>query len=85
MALETRHCRCPRLLFFLLLFTIPRRPRRLLNKGRVDEARQVVRHTVQENSEEELQAIIESIDLEHQSGQEALLSPKYGFPSARKA
>jgi hypothetical protein len=52
----------PALLFFLLLFTIPRSPRRLVNKGRVDEARQVVRHTVQENSEGELQAIIESID-----------------------
>src|SRR5438445_1073966 len=55
----------PAMLFFLTLFGIPRSPRWLVKKRRLDEAREVLRMTGEENFEQELQDIVESIDLEH--------------------
>ena len=55
----------PALLFFLLLFAIPRSPRWLVKKGKVEEARDVLRVTGEENYEQQLQEIETSIDAEH--------------------
>ena len=51
--------------FFLMLFAIPRSPRWLVKQGRIEEAREVLRLTGEENYEQELQDIVESIDAEH--------------------
>jgi SP family arabinose:H+ symporter-like MFS transporter len=69
----------PAALFFLLLFGIPRSPRWLVKKKRIEEAREVLRTIGQENYEEELQDIVQSIDTEHASS-DALFSWKYRFP-----
>jgi MFS transporter, SP family, arabinose:H+ symporter len=70
----------PAALFFLLLFSIPRSPRWLVKKGRVDEAREILRRTGEENFEKELQEIVESIDAEHGHADEPLFSRKYALP-----
>ena len=70
----------PSALFLLMLFTIPRSPRWLVSKRRVDEARQVLQLTGEENAEVELREIVESIDVEHGHGHEPLFSRKYRFP-----
>jgi sugar porter (SP) family MFS transporter len=69
----------PALLFFLLLFTIPRSPRWLVKKQRVDEAKEVLRVTGEENYEQELQEIVASIDAEHIAS-DPLFSWKYRLP-----
>jgi sugar porter (SP) family MFS transporter len=70
----------PAVLFFVMLFTIPRSPRWLVTKGRVDEARTVLELTGDENYERDLQAIVESIDVEQKHAAEKLFSRKYLFP-----
>jgi sugar porter (SP) family MFS transporter len=70
----------PAAVFFVMLFTIPRSPRWLVKKGRVDEARAVLQRTGDENSEQDLQAIVESIDVEQKQAAEKLFSRKYLFP-----
>src|SRR6202011_3528276 len=52
----------PAALFLVLLFGIPRSPRWLVKKKRVEEAREVLRTIGEENYEEELQDIVQSID-----------------------
>ncbi|MGB8839228.1 MAG: sugar porter family MFS transporter, partial [Candidatus Acidiferrales bacterium] len=69
----------PALLFFLLLFTIPRSPRWLVKKQKIPEAREVLRVTGEENYEQELQEIVQSIDAEHVSS-DPLFSWKYRLP-----
>jgi sugar porter (SP) family MFS transporter len=70
----------PAALFFLMLFAIPRSPRWLAKKRRVDEAREVLRLTGVENYEGELREIVESIDAEHGHADEPLFSRKYRLP-----
>jgi SP family arabinose:H+ symporter-like MFS transporter len=70
----------PAVLFFLMLFTIPRSPRWLVQKSRISEARSVLEGIGEENVETELQDIINSIDVEHGHGREPLFSWKYRFP-----
>ena len=69
----------PAILFLIMLFGIPRSPRWLVKKQRIDEAREVLRLTGEEDYEKELQDIIVSIDAEHVHG-ESLFSRKYAFP-----
>lgn len=69
----------PALLFLVLLFGIPRSPRWLAKKQRTGEALAVLRMIGEENSDQELQEIISSIDVEH-SGADALFSWKYRKP-----
>lgn len=69
----------PAAVFFLLLFFIPRSPRWLVKKQRVEEARDVLKLIGEENYERELQEIVQSIDAEH-VGEEPLFSWKYRLP-----
>src|SRR6266581_6645291 len=70
----------PAALFLTLLFTIPRSPRWLVKKQRINEAREVLRLSGEQNYEREVQDIIESIDAEHGLADEPLFSAKYRLP-----
>jgi sugar porter (SP) family MFS transporter len=70
----------PALLFLVMLFSIPRSPRWLVKKARIDEARDVLQHSGAEDYEAELGEIVRSIDLEHGHGDEPLFSRKYRLP-----
>ncbi|HXT75179.1 MAG TPA: sugar porter family MFS transporter [Candidatus Eisenbacteria bacterium] len=69
----------PAALFLVMLFGIPRSPRWLVKKRRVDEARGVLQLIGEENAEQELQDIVQSIDTEH-AASDALFSWKYRLP-----
>ena len=70
----------PAILFFVMLFQIPRSPRWLAGKGRSDEAREVLRMIGEENPDAELTSILASLQLERQYGQEHLLAARNRFP-----
>jgi len=70
----------PAAIFFLLLFGIPRSPRWLVKKGRVEEARSVLRTLGDENYERDLQEIVDSVHLEQHQTQEPLFSRKFKLP-----
>jgi MFS transporter, SP family, arabinose:H+ symporter len=70
----------PAALFFVLLFTIPRSPRWLVKKGRIEEARAVLRMTGEENFEQGLQEIVESIQTEQRQTGEKLFSSRHRLP-----
>ena len=70
----------PALLFFVMLFTIPRSPRWLAQKARVEEARSVLVLIGEENVDAEIADIVKSIDVEHGHGQEPLFQWKYRYP-----
>jgi sugar porter (SP) family MFS transporter len=70
----------PAAIFFFLLFYIPRSPRWLAKKGRIDEARDMLKSIGEENAKEELRQIVESIDVEHAGARQRLFSWKYRFP-----
>lgn len=70
----------PAFFFFIMLFTIPRSPRWLAQKSRLDEARQTLRAVGEEDVEGELAEIVRSIDVEHGHGTEPLFQAKYRLP-----
>jgi sugar porter (SP) family MFS transporter len=70
----------PAALFLVLLFGIPRSPRWLVKKGRIDEAREVLQKIGEQNYEAELQEIVDSIDAEHGHADEPLFLRKYRLP-----
>jgi MFS transporter, SP family, arabinose:H+ symporter len=70
----------PAAFFFVLLFHIPRSPRWLVRKGRISEAREVLNLIGEENKEEELRQIIESIETERTGEKQRLFSRKYRLP-----
>jgi SP family arabinose:H+ symporter-like MFS transporter len=70
----------PALLFFIMLFTIPRSPRWLVQKGRVPEARTVLQQIGERDVEGALQQIVVSIDALHGHAEERLLQRKFRFP-----
>lgn len=70
----------PALLFFIMLFGIPRSPRWLVKKSRLFEARQTLTAIGEENLDAELKDIVASVDVEHGRGQESLFQKKYGLP-----
>src|SRR5689334_24411926 len=70
----------PAALFLALLFVIPRSPRWLVKKGRIAEARTVLELTGDENYEQDLQEIAQSVHLEQSQTEEKLFSRKYTLP-----
>src|SRR5580658_9691310 len=70
----------PAVLFFLMLFTIPRSPRWLVKKGRVPEARTVLQQIGERNVEAALQDIVGSIDALHGHAEEPLFQAKFKLP-----
>ncbi len=70
----------PALLFLVMLFTIPRSPRWLARRNRIDEARGVLQKTGVENYEQELEDIVSSIKAEHALPNEPLFQNKYRLP-----
>ncbi len=70
----------PAAIFFVMLFTIPRSPRWLVKNGRVEEAREVLRRTGDENYESDLQEIVSSIHQESLQKKERLFTAKFAFP-----
>jgi SP family arabinose:H+ symporter-like MFS transporter len=70
----------PAVLFFALLFFIPRSPRWLAMKNRTDEALEVLRLTGNKDPEQELSQIMHSIHMERTLAGEPLLTRKYLLP-----
>jgi SP family arabinose:H+ symporter-like MFS transporter len=70
----------PAVFFLWMLFGIPRSPRWLVKKGRVEEARRVLQITGEEDFEQELHDIVTSIDKDHGHQDEPLFSMKYKLP-----
>jgi MFS transporter, SP family, arabinose:H+ symporter len=70
----------PAALFLVMLYFIPRSPRWLVKKRRIDEARLVLQQSGEPAYEQELREIIESIDAEHGHADEPLFSAKYKIP-----
>jgi SP family arabinose:H+ symporter-like MFS transporter len=69
----------PATIFLLTLFFIPRSPRWLVQKQRLDEARNVLRELGQQDYERELQEMVKSIDADH-TVDEPLFLWKYRLP-----
>jgi MFS transporter, SP family, arabinose:H+ symporter len=70
----------PALFFFIMLFTIPRSPRWLMQQDRREEARTTLQLVGEREVEAELDDIARSIDIEHGHGREPLFSRKYAKP-----
>jgi MFS transporter, SP family, arabinose:H+ symporter len=70
----------PAVFFMLMLFAIPRSPRWLASKSRIEEARAVLKQIGEPDPEGELQDIVRSIDVEHGHGTEPLFQAKYKVP-----
>ena len=70
----------PAALFFLMLFGIPRSPRWLARKGRMEDARRVLQSIGEENIDSELQAMNAAFEQERNQGQERLFQAKYRLP-----
>ena len=70
----------PSLLFFVLLYFIPRSPRWLVKSGLTDEAKQTLAKIGEPNPEEELEAIRKSLFDDEQLRSASLMRRAYMFP-----
>jgi SP family arabinose:H+ symporter-like MFS transporter len=69
----------PAILFFTMLFFIPRSPRWLVKKGKIEEARRVLQLS-SPAVEAELRTIVNSIDAEREQSKQKLFSRRYRYP-----
>jgi sugar porter (SP) family MFS transporter len=69
----------PALLFFIMLFFIPRSPRWLAKQGGLAEAERVL-DTIGKDTEDELAQIVHSLHAERAAGQERLFQTRYRLP-----
>lgn len=70
----------PAALFFIMLFTIPRSPRWLVKQGRDEEARQILANVGELDVENELAAIVHSVEHEHGQHEGTLFQRAYSLP-----
>ncbi|QDU32350.1 D-xylose-proton symporter [Poriferisphaera corsica] len=72
----------PSFLFFLLLFKVPRSPRWLIAKQRVDEAYVVLSKLCKDEHEiqHEMNAVKASLDVKHHSAKEPFFEREYAIP-----
>jgi sugar porter (SP) family MFS transporter len=70
----------PAALFLILLLAIPRSPRWLVQRGRVEEARGVVSLIGEKDVDASIGAMLTAVRLEEQHGQERLFAPRNRFP-----
>jgi sugar porter (SP) family MFS transporter len=70
----------PAALLLVLLFVIPRSPRWLVEKGRIEEARVVLKLIGEQDAEPALQAMRAAKELETRYGQERLFAARNHFP-----
>jgi MFS transporter, SP family, arabinose:H+ symporter len=70
----------PAALFFATLFLIPRSPRWLVQKGRTEDARDVLELIGEENVESELKDMQAAVEIERMYGQERLFSARNRLP-----
>jgi sugar porter (SP) family MFS transporter len=70
----------PALLFFIMLFAIPRSPRWLVTKDRAAEARKVLSQIGETGIEGELTHMISSVQIDRSHGAEPLFRLKYRLP-----
>ncbi len=70
----------PAVLFFVMLFAIPRSPRWLVQKGRNEEARGVLQQIGEENIQAELQSMVTARELERAHGEQSLFTWNHRLP-----
>ena len=70
----------PTVAFLVLLFAIPRSPRWLVKRGRVEDARTVLQQIGEQDYEQELQEIVESIRVEQEETGARLFSSRHALP-----
>ncbi len=70
----------PAILFLLALYAIPRSPRWLAMKHKLDEALDVLRLTGIPNPQEDLDEIVASVHLEREASADPVFSKKYRLP-----
>jgi MFS transporter, SP family, arabinose:H+ symporter len=70
----------PAAFFFVMLFVIPRSPRWLASKGRLEEARAVLVLVGEQNVDQEIKDIVESIEAERGRGKAQLFTRKHRLP-----
>ena len=70
----------PAALLLVLLFVIPRSPRWLVERGRIEEARSVLKLIGEQDAEPALQAMRAAKELETRYGQERLFAARNRFP-----
>ena len=70
----------PAVLFFLMLFRIPRSPRWLIEKGNLSEARQVLGMIAGDAADAEMHEIEASLAADRSAGNQPLFSRRYRIP-----